>query len=268
MSDAAISGTILERIVERKREEIQAGQQRYSLGELEAMAGNQGKARGFAAALYRSVAEHRPAVIAEIKKASPSKGVIREDFDPVDIARRYQEAGASALSVLTDEEFFQGHEDYLRAARNAVTLPVLRKDFMIDPWQIFQSRAMGADAVLLIVAALSDAQLDELYHAAQRAGCDVLVEVHSGEELERAMKLNIELVGINNRDLRTFETRLDTSLSLAGEVPPDHLVITESGIHSRDDVRLMRDNGINGFLVGEAFMKAGDPGAALKALFF
>ncbi|HCE41164.1 MAG: indole-3-glycerol-phosphate synthase [Alcanivorax sp.] len=263
-----MSETILDRIIERKRAEIHAGQQHYTIGDFEAMAENQGKARGFAAALYRSVAEHRPAVIAEIKKASPSKGVIREDFDPVDIARRYQEAGASALSVLTDEEFFQGHEDYLRAARNAVTLPVLRKDFMIDPWQIFQSRAMGADAVLLIVAALSDAQLDELYHAAQRAGCDVLVEVHSGEELERAMKLNIELVGINNRDLRTFETRLDTSLSLAGEVPPDHLVITESGIHSRDDVRLMRDNGINGFLVGEAFMKAGDPGAALKALFF
>ncbi|MBM1143706.1 indole-3-glycerol phosphate synthase TrpC [Alcanivorax sp. ZXX171] len=263
-----MSETILDRIIERKRAEIHAGQQHYTIGDFEAMAENQGKARGFAAALYRSVAEHRPAVIAEIKKASPSKGVIREDFDPVDIARRYQEVGASALSVLTDEEFFQGHEDYLRAARNAVTLPVLRKDFMIDPWQIFQSRAMGADAVLLIVAALSDAQLDELYHAAQRAGCDVLVEVHSGEELERAMKLNIELVGINNRDLRTFETRLDTSLSLADEVPADRLVITESGIHSREDVRLMRDNGINGFLVGEAFMKAGDPGAALKALFF
>ncbi|MCQ6261102.1 indole-3-glycerol phosphate synthase TrpC [Alcanivorax sp. MM125-6] len=263
-----MSETILDRIIERKRAEIHAGQQHYTIGDFEAMAENQGKARGFAAALYRSVAEHRPAVIAEIKKASPSKGVIREDFDPVDIARRYEEAGASALSVLTDEEFFQGHEDYLRAARNAVTLPVLRKDFMIDPWQIFQSRAMGADAVLLIVAALSDAQLDELYHAAQRAGCDVLVEVHSGEELERAMKLNIELVGINNRDLRTFETRLDTSLSLADEVPADRLVITESGIHSREDVRLMRDNGINGFLVGEAFMKAGDPGAALKALFF
>ncbi|MBL7250359.1 indole-3-glycerol phosphate synthase TrpC [Alloalcanivorax marinus] len=263
-----MSENILDRIIERKRAEIHAGQQHYTIGDFEAMAKNQGKARGFAAALYRSVAERRPAVIAEIKKASPSKGVIREDFDPVDIARRYEEAGASALSVLTDEEFFQGHEDYLRAARNAVRLPVLRKDFMIDPWQIFQSRAMGADAVLLIVAALSDAQLDELYHAAQRTGCDVLVEVHSAEELERAMKLNIELVGINNRDLRTFETRLDTTLELAGQVPGDHLVITESGIHGRDDVRLMRDNGINGFLVGEAFMKAGDPGAALKALFF
>ena len=263
-----MSETILDRIIERKRAEVDAGQRRYTIGDLEGMARNQGKARGFAAALYRSVAEHRPAVIAEIKKASPSKGLIRDNFDPVDIARRYQAAGASALSVLTDEDFFQGHEDYLRAARNAVRLPVLRKDFMIDPWQIFESRAMGADAVLLIVAALSDAQLDELYHTAQRAGCDVLVEVHSAEELERAMKLNIELVGINNRDLHTFETRLDTTLALAGDIPGDHLVITESGIHTRDDVRLMRNHGINSFLVGEAFMKADDPGAALKALFF
>ncbi|MTI52355.1 MAG: indole-3-glycerol phosphate synthase TrpC [Alcanivorax sp.] len=268
MSDAAISGTILERIVERKREEIQAGQQRYSLGELEAMAGNQGKARGFAKALYASVAAGRPAVIAEVKKASPSKGLIREDFDPVDIARRYEGAGASALSVLTDQDFFQGHEDYLRAARNAVSLPVLRKDFIIDPWQVFETRAMGADAVLLIVAALSDAQLDQLYHAAQRAGCDVLVEVHTADELARALKLNIELIGINNRDLHTFDTRLDTTLELAEQVPGDHLVITESGIHTRDDVRLMRKNGINGFLVGEAFMRAEDPGAALQALFF
>ena len=219
MSDAAISGTILERIVERKREEIQAGQQRYSLGELEAMAGNQGKARGFAKSLYASVAAGRPAVIAEVKKASPSKGLIREDFDPVDIARRYEGAGASALSVLTDQDFFQGHEDYLRAARNAVSLPVLRKDFIIDPWQVFETRAMGADAVLLIVAALSDAQLDQLYHAAQRAGCDVLVEVHTADELARALKLNIELIGINNRDLHTFDTRLDTTLELAEQVP-------------------------------------------------
>ncbi|HBT06530.1 MAG TPA: indole-3-glycerol phosphate synthase TrpC, partial [Alcanivorax sp.] len=218
MSDAAISGTILERIVERKREEIQAGQQRYSLGELEAMAGNQGKARGFAKSLYASVAAGRPAVIAEVKKASPSKGLIREDFDPVDIARRYEGAGASALSVLTDQDFFQGHEDYLRAARNAVSLPVLRKDFIIDPWQVFETRAMGADAVLLIVAALSDAQLDQLYHAAQRAGCDVLVEVHTADELARALKLNIELIGINNRDLHTFDTRLDTTLELAEQV--------------------------------------------------
>ena len=238
------------------------------MGDLRALAENQRRARGFHRKLYDRVAEGKPAVIAEIKKASPSKGVIREDFDPVDIARRYEENGAACLSVLTDQEFFQGHEDYLRAARNAVSLPVLRKDFIVDPWQVFETRAMGADAILLIVAALSDAQMDELYHAAQQAGCDVLVEVHSGEELERAMKLNVEVVGINNRDLRTFETRLDTTLELAPQVPADHLVVTESGIHTRADVRLMRDNGIHGFLVGEAFMREEDPGAALKKLFF
>lgn len=260
--------TILDQIVDRKRDEIAAGKKRFTLGELESMAANRGRARGFISRLYNSVHEGRPAVIAEIKKASPSQGVIREYFDPVDIARRYQAAGASALSVLTDREFFQGHEDYLQAARNAVQLPVLRKDFIIDPWQVFETRAMGADAVLLIVAALSDAQLNELYHAAQRVGCDVLVEVHSGEELARALTLNAELIGINNRDLHTFETRLDTTLELAEQVPGDHLVITESGIHTRHDVTLMRANGINGFLVGEAFMRADDPGAALKELFF
>lgn len=262
------TGTILDRIVERKREEIAEGKRRFSLGELESMAASRGRARGFISRLYNSVHEGRPAVIAEIKKASPSQGVIRENFDPVDIARRYQAAGASALSVLTDRDFFQGHEDYLQAARNAVELPVLRKDFIIDPWQVFETRAMGADAVLLIVAALTDAQLDELYRAAQRAGCDVLVEVHTGEELERALKLNVELIGINNRNLHTFETHLDTTLELAERVPGDHLVITESGIHTRADVALMRKNGINGFLVGEAFMRADDPGAALKTLFF
>ncbi|MGI9572951.1 indole-3-glycerol phosphate synthase TrpC [Alloalcanivorax xenomutans] len=262
------NGTILDRIIERKEQEIADGKRRYSMGDLRALAENQRRARGFHRKLYDRVAEGKPAVIAEIKKASPSKGVIREDFDPVDIARRYEENGAACLSVLTDQEFFQGHEDYLRAARNAVSLPVLRKDFIVDPWQVFETRAMGADAILLIVAALSDAQMDELYRAAQQAGCDVLVEVHSGEELERAMKLNVEVVGINNRDLRTFETRLDTTLELAPQVPADHLVVTESGIHTRADVRLMRDNGIHGFLVGEAFMREEDPGAALKKLFF
>ncbi|WP_101674862.1 indole-3-glycerol phosphate synthase TrpC [Alloalcanivorax mobilis] len=262
------TGTVLDRIIERKREEIIEGKRRFTVGELESMAASQGRPRGFIKRLYESVHLGRPAVIAEVKKASPSKGVIREDFDPVDIARRYQAGGASALSVLTDQDFFQGHEDYLRAARNAVGLPVLRKDFIIDPWQVFESRAMGADALLLIVAALSDAQLNELYRAAQRAGCDVLVEVHTAEELERALALNAELIGINNRDLHTFDTRLDTTLELAQQVPGDHLVITESGIHTREDVALMRNNGIHAFLVGEAFMKAEDPGVALKGLFF
>ena len=259
------TGTILDKIIARKQEEIAAGKNDYTLGDLQAMAENQGKARGFARALFDRVRDKQPAVIAEIKKASPSKGVIRDDFDPVAIARKN---GAACLSVLTDQDFFQGHDDYLRAARNAVDLPVIRKDFMIDPWQIFESRAMGADAVLLIVAALSDAQLDELNHAAQQAGCDVLVEVHTEDELERAVKLNAELIGINNRNLHTFETSLNTTLSLAEKVPGDRMIITESGIHTAADVKLMRSNGIHSFLVGEAFMRQDDPGEGLKALFF
>lgn len=262
------TGTILDRIIKRKREEIMAGKRRFNPGDLYSMGRNQGAARGFAKALADSVRQGRPAVIAEVKKASPSKGVIREQFDPVDIARRYQEGGASALSVLTDQDFFQGHGDYLRAARAAVALPALRKDFIIDPWQVLESRAMGADAILLIVAALSDRQLEELTSAARESGCDVLVEVHSAAELERALRLDVALIGINNRDLRTFETRLETTLELAKAVPEDRLVITESGIHTRDDVRLMRGEGINAFLVGEAFMKQDDPGKALASLFF
>ncbi len=262
------TGTILDKIIARKQEEIAVGKNNYTLGDLQSMAENQGKARGFARALFDRVRDKQPAVIAEIKKASPSKGVIRDDFDPVAIARSYEKHGAACLSVLTDQNFFQGHEDYLRAARNAVELPVIRKDFMIDPWQIFESRAMGADAVLLIVAALSDAQLDELNHAAQQAGCDVLVEVHTEEELERAVKLNAELIGINNRNLHTFETSLDTTLTLVENVPADRMIITESGIHTAADVKLMRSNGIHAFLVGEAFMREADPGEGLKALFF
>ncbi|ERP91913.1 indole-3-glycerol phosphate synthase [Alcanivorax sp. MD8A] len=262
------TGTILDKIIARKQEEIAVGKNNYSLGDLQSMAENQGKARGFAKALFQRIRDKQPAVIAEIKKASPSKGVIRDDFDPVAIARSYEANGAACLSVLTDQDFFQGHEDYLRAARNAVSLPVIRKDFMIDPWQIFESRAMGADAVLLIVAALSDDQLNELYHAAQRAGCDVLVEVHTQQELERAVALNAELIGINNRNLHTFETSLSTTLALAEQAPADRLIITESGIHTADDVKLMRSNSIHSFLVGEAFMREEDPGKALKALFF
>ena len=262
------TGTILDKIIARKQEEIAIGKNHYTLGDLQSMADNQRKARGFISSLFGRVKEHQPAVIAEIKKASPSKGVIRDDFDPVSIARSYEANGAACLSVLTDKDFFQGDEHYLRAARNAVNLPVLRKDFMIDPWQIFESRAMGADAVLLIAAALSDAQMDELYHAAQQAGCDVLVEVHTEEELQRAIALNAELIGINNRNLHTFETSLNTTLTLAQKVPGDRMVVTESGIHSSADVKLMRNNGIHSFLVGEAFMRADDPGAELKKLFF
>lgn len=262
------TGTILDKIIARKQEEVALGQQRYSLGDLQALAANRGATRGFAAHLFQRAQAAQPAVIAEVKKASPSKGVIRDDFDPVSIARSYEANGAACLSVLTDEDFFQGHEDYLVAARGAVALPVIRKDFMIDPWQIVQSRAMGADAVLLIVAALGDAQMAELYHAAQEVSCDVLVEVHTEQELERALALNAELIGINNRNLHTFETSLDTTLTLAKQIPADRLVITESGIHTADDVQMMRSNGIHSFLVGEAFMRAEDPGDALKTLFF
>ncbi|HIL22127.1 MAG TPA: indole-3-glycerol phosphate synthase TrpC, partial [Alcanivorax sp.] len=218
------TGTILDKIIARKQEEIAVGKNNYTLGDLQSLAENQRQSRGFIASLFARVRDHQPAVIAEIKKASPSKGVIRDDFDPVSIARSYEANGAACLSVLTDKDFFQGDEHYLRAARNAVDLPVLRKDFMIDPWQIFESRAMGADAVLLIAAALSDAQMNELYHAAQRAGCDVLVEVHTEEELHRAVALNAELIGINNRNLHTFETSLDTTLTLSQQVPGDRMV--------------------------------------------
>ncbi len=262
------TGTILDRIIDRKREEIEAGKRRFSAGALLARARDEEPPRGFVRALRASVEAQRPAVIAEVKKASPSKGVIREDFDPVDVARRYQDNGASALSVLTDRDFFQGHEDYLQAARAAVTLPALRKDFIIDPWQVLESRAIGADAVLLIVAALSDAQLEELSAAAREVGCDVLVEVHTAEELERALRLDVTLMGINNRNLHTFETRLETTLELAAAVPADRLVVTESGIHTSADVRRMRAEGIHAFLVGEAFMKQPDPGLALRELFF
>lgn len=262
------TGTILDRIIDRKREEIEAGKRRFSAEALLARARDQEAPRGFAQALRASVEARRPAVIAEVKKASPSKGVIRADFDPVEVARRYESNGASALSVLTDRDFFQGHEDYLQAARAAVTLPALRKDFIIDPWQVLESRAIGADAVLLIVAALSDAQLAELAAAAREVGCDVLVEVHTAEELERALRLDVTLMGINNRNLHTFETRLETTLELAATVPADRLVVTESGIHTSADVQRMRAEGIHAFLVGEAFMKQPDPGQALRELFF
>lgn len=261
------TGTILDRIIARKQEEVRAGKQRFSQQDLADLAREQGQARGFAAALKASVDAGYPAVIAEVKKASPSKGVIREDFDPADIARRYQNGGASALSVLTDRDFFQGHDDYLRAARAATTLPALRKDFMIDPWQVLESRAIGADAVLLIVAALSDAQLEELAAAAREVGCDVLVEVHTAEELARTLPLDVALTGINNRDLHTFDTRLETTLELAKAVPEGRQVVTESGIHAPEDVQRLRDENIHAFLVGEAFMKQPDPGEALRALF-
>jgi len=224
--------------------------------------------RGFARALEEKITQGKPAVIAEIKKASPSKGVIRENFNPVEIASSYAAHGAACLSVLTDVKFFQGSYDYLRQARAACSLPVLRKDFMIDPYQIVHARALGADCILLIVAALSPQQLREFESVATELGMDVLVEVHDRAELDVALELNTSLIGINNRNLRTFETSLQTTLDLLPAIPEGKRVITESGILAPEDVKQMRDHDVHAFLVGEAFMRAPEPGAALHDLFF
>ena len=258
---------ILNRILARKQQEIEDRQRRVSLESLQQKAGDASPPRGFIAALKRRVGLGEAAVIAEIKKASPSKGVIREDFDVVEIARSYAAGGASCLSVLTDRDFFQGHEDFLVAARSACELPVIRKDFIMAPYQVVESRSLGADCILLIVAALDDETLASLHKEAQTLGMDVLVEVHDRDELERALKLDLELVGINNRDLRTFDTSLDTTIDLLELVPGDCLVVTESGIHTRDDIALMREHNVHAFLVGEAFMRVPDPGQGLQQLF-
>lgn len=255
--------TILERILAVKRAEIAAAKERLSLAEVERSARAAPVPRDFTAALRAK----RPAVIAEIKKASPSRGVLREAFHPAAIARSYEHAGAACLSVLTDREFFQGSSEDLQAARAACSLPVLRKDFVIDPYQVFESRAMGADCILLIAACLSAKEMSELETLAHRLGMAVLVEVHDAAELETALALATPLIGINNRNLKTFETKLETTLDLLPRIPADRLVITESGILSAADVRRMQSAGINAFLVGEAFMRAPDPGGALVALF-
>ena len=258
---------ILERILTRKRQEISERQRERSLVDLYAQAADRDAPRGFVASLRASLAEDRPGVIAEIKKASPSKGLIREQFDPAAIAVSYESGGASCLSVLTDHDFFMGAEADLEAARSACALPVLRKDFVIDPWQVAESRAIGADCILLIVAALEQARMAELASAAADLAMDVLVEVHDGEELDRALALAPAMLGINNRNLRTFDTTLETTLALAPKVPEDTLLVTESGIHSVEDVATMRQANIHAFLVGEAFMRQDDPGAHLGALF-
>ena len=259
---------ILQRIVTVKHEEVVAASARRSLASLRAEAESCTEpTRGFAAALRAKVAAGLPAVIAEVKKASPSKGVLREHFVPAEIAASYARHGAACLSVLTDERFFQGAEAYLREARAACHLPVIRKDFIVDPYQVFDARAMGADAILLIAACLDDAQMADLEATALALGLDVLVEVHDGEELDRALKLKTSLLGINNRNLRTFEVTLNTTLGLLPRVPADRLLVTESGILSRADVQQMRAANVNAFLVGEAFMRAADPGAALAELF-
>jgi indole-3-glycerol phosphate synthase len=265
---AANAPTILRRILERKRQEVVERSARESLGSLEQRISEQGTARGFAAALQARVTAAEAAVIAEVKKASPSKGVIREDFQPAQIAPGYQRGGATCLSVLTDIDFFQGSDEYLQQARSACELPVLRKDFTVDSYQVVEARAIGADAVLLIVAALEQGQMLELAHTAREVGVDVLVEVHDRAELEWALELETPLVGINNRDLHSFDMRLETTLDLLPHIPSDRVVITESGIHTRDDVALMRERGVHAFLVGEAFMRAPEPGEKLRELFF
>ena len=258
---------ILQRIVEVKREEIAAARARRSLTEWQALAESRGGLRGFEAALRSRVAAGNPAVIAEVKKASPSKGVLRSDFEPAAIARSYEAGGAACLSVLTDERFFQGSTVYLEQARAACALPVLRKDFIVDEVQVHEARAMGADCVLLIAACLDDAELTDLEACARGHGMDVLVEVHDAAELERALALRTRLVGVNNRNLRSFEVSLDTTLDLLPRVPGDRLLVTESGILARADVQRMRAAGVHAFLVGEAFMRAPEPGTALAELF-
>lgn len=263
----AAPSDILKTILKRKAEEIVERAQRLPIRELSKQAESAAAPRGFVAAIDSKIAAGHAAVIAEIKKASPSKGVLREAFDPPTIAKAYETAGAACLSVLTDVDFFQGADLYLQQARAACALPALRKDFVIDAYQVYEARALGADCILLIVAALGDAQLVELSQLAEHLNMDVLIEVHDADELERALNLPHPLIGINNRNLRTFKTDLQTTLNLLPHIPADRIVITESGIHTRDDVALMRQHAVHGFLVGEAFMRAPDPGIALAELF-
>ena len=259
---------ILDMILARKREEIAQRSEQTPLQLLQARIADAPSVRPFAAAIASKIKAGEPGVIAEMKKASPSKGLIRADFDPASIARSYQAGGAACLSVLTDVDFFQGSDAYLQQARAACTLPVLRKDFTIDAWQVYEARVLGADCVLLIVGALDDRELAELTTLALELGMDVLVEVHDIDELERALQVPAPLLGINNRDLRTFEVSLDTTLGMQPAVPRDRILVTESGIGGPADVQRMRTAGVDAFLVGETFMRDADPGAALRRLFF
>ncbi|WP_101048569.1 indole-3-glycerol phosphate synthase TrpC [Macromonas nakdongensis] len=258
---------ILNQIVATKREEIAAAIKKHPLAAVREDAESRLLTRDFVGALRAKIGAGQPAVIAEVKKASPSKGVIRADFIPADIAQSYAEHGAACLSVLTDRQYFQGSPDYLKQARASCDLPVLRKDFMVDPYQVYEARAMGADCILLIAACLDDAQMADLEAIALGLNMAVLVEVHDRAELQRALRLKTPLVGINNRNLRTFEVTLDTTLGMLADVPGDRLLVTESGILGRVDVQRMRDAGVHAFLVGEAFMRADEPGLALAELF-
>jgi indole-3-glycerol phosphate synthase len=258
---------VLQRILAVKAEELARAKAAKPLAAVRDEARLAAPARDFVGALRAKVAAGRPAVIAEVKKASPSRGVLREQFDPAAIAASYERHGAACLSVLTDEQFFQGALDHLKQARAACALPVLRKDFTIDPYQVFEARAAGADCILLIAAALEDSRMRDLETVAGEAGLAVLVEVHDAAEMERALKLRTPLLGVNNRNLRTFETKLETTLGLVDRVPTDRIIITESGILAREDVKRMRSGKVGCFLVGEAFMRAADPGAELGRLF-
>jgi len=258
---------ILKKILDRKAEEVANRKLRTPVDILKEITSGIENPRGFAAALQSKAATKKPAIIAEIKKASPSKGIIRENFKPIEIAQDYAMNGATCLSILTDKDFFQGSEAYLQMAREKCPLPILRKDFMIDPYQIHESRALGADCILLIVAALEDKLMHELSDTATELGMDVLVETHNADELKRALTLDTKLIGINNRDLRTFDTSLQTTLDLKQAIPDDRLVITESGIHTQEDIQLMLDNNVFTFLVGEAFMRADYPGQKMRELF-
>ncbi|MFT6325151.1 MAG: indole-3-glycerol phosphate synthase [Bermanella sp.] len=260
--------TILKKIIDRKWQEVKERSALVSINQLSALAKEADTVRGFKASLEKKIAAGLPAVIAEIKKASPSKGVLRENFLPAEIALSYEKGGAACLSVLTDVDYFQGSDEYLKQARNACSLPVLRKDFMVDPYQVVEARALGADCILLIVAALSDKQMSELNACALELGMDVLVETHDQQEFERAIDLPSPLLGINNRNLHTFDLTLDTTFNLLPYVPKDTLMVTESGIMGIEDVKIMRDKNVNAFLVGEVFMRADDPGIELNKLFF
>ncbi|RLA22617.1 MAG: indole-3-glycerol phosphate synthase TrpC [Gammaproteobacteria bacterium] len=259
---------VLKKILLRKAEEVSERQSKRPLASVREEAEAADSCRGFYRALKKNIDQNLPAVIAEVKKASPSKGVIRADFHPAKIAESYEKGGAACLSVLTDHDFFQGDEQYLLDARKQVSLPVLRKDFMIDPYQIFESRALGADCILLIVSALDDPLMRDLSSLATELQMDVLTEVHDGHELERALKLDLPLIGINNRNLRTFETSLNTTIDLLSEIPDNHLVVSESGIHNKEDITLLRQHEVHSFLVGESFMRADEPGEKLNELFF
>ena len=267
MSSKLTTPTVLKKIIDRKVEEVAARKAQTSISDLRARAAEASPVRGFVASLDSKVGHGQPAVIAEVKKASPSKGVIREQFDPAAIAKSYEAGGAACLSVLTDVDFFQGADSYLGEAREACSLPVIRKDFTIDPYQIWEARALNADAVLLIVACLELPHLKELYSVAKEAGLDALIEVHDQQELDEALQLQPSLIGINNRDLHTFDTSLDTTLDLLEHIPEGIQVVTESGIHGPADVARMRAAGVHTFLVGEAFMRAEDPGSELQRLF-